>query len=214
MIKVSSEGEQTPVEVAQAVKHYLETLKPRLPKDLSVTTFDDYSVLFEDRVNLLLRNGSLGLILVLFLLGLFLNIRLAFWVTMGIPISFLGALLCLPYYDVSINMISLFAFIMALGIVVDDAIVVGENVFTYRKNMSFIEAAIMGAKQVAVPVVFAILTNIVAFLPLLFIEGVIGKVFKVIPIVVCLAFAMSLIKALFILPAHPLNAQIVVVSSM
>ncbi|MFC1850309.1 efflux RND transporter permease subunit [candidate division CSSED10-310 bacterium] len=202
MIKVSSEGEQTPLEVAAVVKNYLSDLRTRLPPTISVTTFDDYSEIYADRMNLLLRNGLIGLVLVLMLLGLLLNIRLAFWVTMGIPISFLGALLFLPFFDVTINMISLFAFIMGLGIVVDDAIIVGENIFTHRKNMGFIKAAIFGARQVSVPVTFAILTNIIAFLPLLFVEGTIGKVFRVIPIVVCLAFFMSLIEAMFILPAH------------
>lgn len=206
LLKVASKGEHTPLEVSAAVKKYLKELKSKLPNGISVTTFDDFSQLYSDRMSLLLRNGSLGLILVLVLLGLFLDVKLAFWVTMGIPVSFLGALLCLPFFGVSINMISLFSFIMALGIVVDDAIVVGENIYTHREGKTEgktrLQAAIDGVKQVSVPVVFAVLTNIVAFIPLLYVEGVIGKVFKVIPIVVCLAFTWSLIEALFILPAH------------
>ena len=136
-------------------------------------------------------------------LGIFLEIRLAFWVTLGIPISFLGALLFLPAWDVSINMISMFAFIVTLGMVVDDAIVVGENVYALRKQgLGFLPAAIQGAREMAVPVTFSIMTTIAAFLPLLIIPGFIGKVFGVIPAVVISVLLISLLESLFVLPAH------------
>jgi len=203
MVKVSREGDQTPMDVSHASKEYLEEFRSQLPEGVSAETFHDMAEIYEERLDLLMRNAYFGLILVIILLAIFLDIKLAFWVTMGIPISFLGALYFLPLFDVSINMISLFAFIMALGMVVDDAIIVGENIYTLRrKGAGFLEAAVKGTRQVAVPVTFAILTNIVAFMPLLFVEGIMGKIARVIPIVVILAFSISLIEALLILPAH------------
>jgi multidrug efflux pump subunit AcrB len=163
----------------------------------------DRSEIYEQRLNLLLKNAGIGLCLVLLLLGLFLEFKLAFWVTMGIPISFLGGLLFLPALGVSINIVSMFAFIVALGIVVDDAIVAGENIYEYRqRGHGMIKAAILGARTVAIPITFAILTNIVAFMPLYFVPGVMGKIWKAIPVVVITVFAISLVEALFILPAH------------
>ncbi|MEA3408983.1 MAG: efflux RND transporter permease subunit, partial [Candidatus Eisenbacteria bacterium] len=158
---------------------------------------------YEQRLRLLLKNAFLGLVLVLIVLGLFLNMRLAFWVTMGIPVSFLGGLLLMPAIGVTINMITMFAFIIALGIVVDDAIVAGENIYEYRRRgMGFLQAAIQGARDVAMPITFSILTNIVAFLPLAFIPGFMGKIFVSIPMVVVTVFIISWVEALFILPAH------------
>ena len=122
---------------------------------------------------------------------------------MGIPISFLGGLLFLPMFDVTINMISLFAFIIALGIVVDDAIIAGENIYEYRqRGLSYLEAAVEGAKDVATPIAFSILTNVVAFMPMLFVPGIMGKVWKVIPLVVITVFLISWIESVLILPAH------------
>ncbi|MBD3268040.1 MMPL family transporter [bacterium] len=196
-------GDQTPIEVAAAVRAYAKELQADLPDSVHVALGMDWSEVYRDRVNLLLRNAGLGLIFVLFILGMFLEVRLAFWVTMGIPISFFGALLFLPAVDVSINMISLFAFIVTLGIVVDDAIVVGENIYEYRdRGLSYLQASIMGARQVAVPVTFSILTNVLAFTPILFVPGVSGKIWRIIPIIVITVFLISLIESLFILPAH------------
>ena len=139
----------------------------------------------------------------LIVLSLFLDMRLAFWVTMGIPTAFLGAFLFLPLMGVTINMISMFAFIIALGIVVDDAIVAGENIYERReRGASFMEAAIGGARDVALPISFSILTNIAAFLPLLLVPGFLGKLFGVIPLVVITVFLVSWVEALFIMPAH------------
>jgi len=122
---------------------------------------------------------------------------------MGIPISFLGAFLFLPRMDVSINMMSMFAFIIALGIVVDDAIVVAENIHGYlKRGFPPVRAAILGAKEMTTPVIFSVLTNIVAFCPLLFVPGVIGKIWKVIPIVVISVFSISLVECLLVLPSH------------
>jgi multidrug efflux pump subunit AcrB len=122
---------------------------------------------------------------------------------MGIPTAFLGSLLLLPAVDVSINMISMFAFIVALGIVVDDAIIAGENIYEHmQQGMPFADAAVVGAREVASPLAFAILTNVAAFLPLLALPGMMGKLFLAIPIVVISCFLISWLEALFILPSH------------
>jgi len=202
-ISVFRIGKQTPIGVSDSARAAMDRIADGLPEGISWTVNMDMADIYRQRLNLLLRNAFLGLLLVLALLGVFLEFRLAFWVTMGIPTSFLGAFLFLGGLGVSINMISMFAFIVALGIVVDDAIVVGENVYEYRnQGKSFVEAAIMGAKDVAIPVTFSILTNMVAFLPLCFIPGFMGKIWRVIPAVVITVFAISWIEALFILPAH------------
>lgn len=203
MIDVYRIGDQTPIEVADAVHLEMESWREQLPPGIDITVNKDMAEVFKQRRDLLLKNAYMGLALVLVLLGIFLESRLAFWVTMGIPISFLGAFLILPFLGVSINMISMFAFIVALGIVVDDAIVVGENVYKFRQQgLSPIKAAIAGSREVATPVTFSILTNVVAFMPLYFIPGIMGKVFGVIPIVVICVFLISLVESLFVLPAH------------
>ena len=202
-LMVHRTGDQTPIEVADIVKEYIKRLNKALPEGAGVAIRRDWSDIYRQRLSLLLRNAYLGLVLVLVLLGLFLEVRLAFWVTMGIPTSFLGAMLLLPGYDISINMISMFAFIMSLGLVVDDAIVVGENIYEMRqRGVSGSAAAIAGARQVAMPVTFSILTNVAAFMPMFFVPGVAGKIFRVIPAVVASVFLISLVECMFILPAH------------
>ena len=202
-IAVFRVGQQTPIGVSEATRTAMEQIEAELPPGIGWTVNSDMSDIYRQRLDLLLRNAFLGLILVLCLLGLFLEFKLAFWVTMGIPTSFLGAFLFLPAMGVTINIISMFAFIVALGIVVDDAIVVGENVYEYRQQgKGPLEAAILGAQDVALPVTFSILTNMVAFMPLMFIPGVMGKIFKVIPMTVITVFAISWVEALLILPAH------------
>lgn len=196
-------GSETPIQVANAVKKELVDFAPYLPPGIETAIINDRSDTYKQRATLLIKNGIMGFALVLVLLGIFLEARLAFWVMMGVPISFLGAFLFLPSMDVTINMMSLFAFIIALGIVVDDAIVVGENIYYHRqRGMPLLQAAIHGAREVTIPVTFSILTNIVAFLPIYFIPGTIGKTYKMIPLVVCTAFAISLVESLLILPAH------------
>ncbi len=203
MLNVYRIGDQTPIDVARTVKEYAADLEKSLPPGVGVATWDDASEIYADRIRLLLKNGTMGLVLVLLLLGTFLETKLAFWVAMGIPTSIIGSLLFLPALGVSLNMISLFAFIITLGIVVDDAIIVGENVYRLRQEgRPFLEAAIAGTRQIAMPVIFSVLTNIVAFLPMFYVPGVMGKIFKVIPAVVIVVFSISLIEALLILPAH------------
>ena len=185
MIEVSRVGHQTPIAVSEAALAVLERLNRTLPEGLKLSVLRNASNIFEQRAELLLKNAYIGLGLVFFFLALFLEVRLAFWVSLGIPISFLGSFLFLGPMSFSINMISMFAFIITLGIVVDDAVVVGENIYHYRRQgLPFLKASISGAREVAMPVVFSVLTNIVAFLPLMFVPGIMGKVFKVIPLVV------------------------------
>ena len=194
-------GKQTPTGISNGVKGFLR--KTALPEGLSATLVNDRSEMFQDRKDLLLNNALSGLILVFVSLSLFLELKLAFWVMLGIPISFLGAFVLLPGFDASINMVSMFAFILVLGIVVDDAIVVGENIFQKRQQgLSGLDAAIEGAKEVGTPVIFAVLTTIVAFGPLLLVPGFIGAIFGVIPIVVMAVLILSLVESLYILPAH------------
>ncbi len=202
-LEVFRVGDQKPLEVAATVKAYAAELEHQLPPGVGVATWFDLSELYEGRMNLLIDNALQGLILVVIMLGLFLELRLALWVTLGIPTSFLGSALFLGPADVSINMLSLFAFILALGSVVDDAINIGEATQRYRdEGYSRVEAAIRGVREVAKPVTFAIIVIMIAYLPMLFVPGVSGKFFRVIPIVVIGVLTISLLESLFILPSH------------
>ncbi|MBW2442706.1 MAG: efflux RND transporter permease subunit [Deltaproteobacteria bacterium] len=203
MIQVYRVGDQTPISVSDAVHRQIEIINQILPPGLAIDARRDRSEVYRQRMDLMMRNGYLGLGLVFILLAVFLEARLAFWVSLGIPISILGSFLFLPSMDVSINVISMFAFIITLGIVVDDAIVVGENIYYHRQNgMKWFEAAVRGTREIAKPITFSVLTNMVAFMPMLFVPGFMGKIFKFIPMVVTAVFAVSLIECLFILPSH------------
>jgi multidrug efflux pump subunit AcrB len=203
VIEVYRVADQNALAVSDTVKRYIEEIRPSLPTGVEIDFYRDRSEILRSRINLLLRNMTIGLLLVSILLGVFLNLRLAFWVTLGIPISFAAGILILPRFDVSINMISLFAFITVLGIVVDDAIVIGENI--YRKQdegLAGLRGAVQGAVEVGRPVIFAVLTSVAAFWPLLLGTGTMGKIMRNIPIVVIVVLLGSLVEALLILPAH------------
>ncbi len=203
VVQVYRVADQNALSVADTVKQYMEKTREALPEGIGIDFYHDLSEILRSRIQLLLKNMAIGLLLVSVLLGIFLNLRLAFWVTLGIPISFAAGLLVLPEFDVSINMISLFGFIMVLGIVVDDAIIIGENIFRKQEEgTNLLRASIEGAFEVGKPVIFAVLTTVVAFWPLLLGEGNMGKTIRVIPIVVILVLLGSLIEALMILPAH------------
>jgi multidrug efflux pump subunit AcrB len=203
MVQVYSVGTQTPIQVSEAVKRHLDAFKAALPKGIAAEIRFDTSDQYAQRIDLLMRNSAQGLVLVFIALALFLDLRYAFWVMMGIPTAFLGSFLILPLLGVSINMVSLFAFIIALGIVVDDAIVIGENVYHYRQQgMPPMQAAIEGAREMAMPVTFSVLTNIVTFIPLYFMPGEMGKIFYMIPTVIISVFSISLLESIFILPNH------------
>lgn len=203
MVQVYSVGQQTPIQVSEAVKRHMEQANAQLPDGIRADIRYDASDQYAQRIDLLMRNSAMGLVLVFVSLALFLELRLAFWVMMGIPTAFLGSFLILPLLGVSLNMISLFAFIIALGIVVDDAIVVGEHIYHYRQQgMPSLMAAIQGTRDMTMPVTFSILTNIAAFVPLFFIPGQMGKIFFMIPLVVITVFLLSLFECLFVLPNH------------
>ncbi len=203
LIDVYRIGDQTPLDVSETVREKLTEIRQNLPPGIDLVARNDRSDIYRQRMDLMLRNGYFGLALVFVLLAIFLEPRLAFWVSLGIPISILGSLFFLPAAGVSINVISMFAFIITLGIVVDDAIVAGENMYHHRQSgKAWFQAAVAGTREIAMPVTFSVLTNIVAFAPLFFVSGIMGKVFRQIPVVVVAVFAVSLIESLLILPAH------------
>ena len=206
LLKVFRVGDQDALLITAAVHDWIAGAgKALLPTAaLEMATWRDESVILKGRINLLLKNAAQGGIIVLLLLTLFLQLRLALWVALGIPISFLGALALAPVFDVSLNMISLFAFLLVLGIVVDDAIVVGENVFMHRqRTRSPLAAALRGSREVRVPVLASVLTTIAAFMPmLLFVPGADAQVWRVIPCIVIPVLVFSLIESQLVLPAH------------
>ena len=203
LIRVYRTGDQNALDIAENVHNYLKKKRPTMPPGISLSSMKDESVILRGRIDLLVENAALGLSLVLIVLALFLKPKLAGWVSLGIPISFMGGFWLLPIFDVSINMISLFTFILVLGIVVDDAIVVGENIHIFRKRgLKGPDAALEGAYQVAKPVIFAVLTTMVTFSPMILVEGALGKVWRIIPVVTIVVLIFSLIESLTILPAH------------
>lgn len=204
LVYVYRTGEQTPQSVSDAVHGYVERLAAGLPAGVSATIYNDRSEQYRDRLDLLLFNGSFGLLLVLVTLGLFLEPRLAFWVAMGVPISVIGSFLVLYFIGGSINMVSMFAFIITLGIVVDDAVVVGENIFHHRQDTTLTPraASIAGVREMAAPIFVAVATNIIAFLPLLFVSGSTGRFFSILPAVVIAVFTISYVECLLVLPSH------------
>ncbi len=203
MVSVFRTGEQSALDIAAAVQDYVEDAKTRLPEGVSLTIWQDQSEVLNDRLALMLRNGATGFVLVFVILTLFLELRLAFWVSLGIPISFMGAIALMPVGDVSINVMSLFAFILVLGIVVDDAIIVGENIYRHQEDHGDgLRGAIEGGQEIATPVIFAVLTTVAAFMPLMFVPGMMGKIFRVIPLIVVPCLLFSLVESLGVLPAH------------
>lgn len=202
-IEIFRVGQQSPLDIEETVNAVVEEFKATAPEGVTVRLDSNRAQDFRERLSLLMGNGLLAIFIVLGILSLFLEFRLAFWVMMGMTTSFVGGILFLPMLGVSINMVSMFAFLIALGIVVDDAIVVGENIYEYREQgMELIDAAIQGVRDIAGPVTFSILTNVVAFIPLLFMPGTTGKFWWPIPAVVITVLLVSLFEALFILPAH------------
>ncbi|MEL6704458.1 MAG: efflux RND transporter permease subunit, partial [Bacteroidota bacterium] len=203
-VQVQRTGDERTLDIAERVKAYLaEDIQAVLPPGVSAGVWQDESEVLRSRLDLLLKNGLQGLLLVVLALMLFLNPRLAFWTSFGIFLSFMGTFAVMIWLDVSVSMISLFGFILAVGIVVDDAIVVGENIVAEReRGASPLTASIRGASRVAGPVTFAVLTTMAAFMPLLFIPGTLGKMLVVLPTIVIAVLALSLVEVLFILPNH------------
>lgn len=208
MVQVYRVGDQGALDVAAQVKKYVGEAQASMPPGLALTTWQDESIYLRARLNTLIANGRLGFFLILGVLAMFLRFRLAFWVGLGVPIAMLGTFIALPWFDVSINLLSLFAFLVVLGILVDDAIVVGENIHTHQeRGEDPLQSAIEGAQEVAVPVTFGVLTTIAAFSPLLMIPGDMGKMTRQIPTVVITALVFSFIESKLILPAHLAHAR-------
>ena len=190
--------------VAAAVREHLaNVIAPSLPEGVEISTWNDDTQTYSERVNMLLKNGLLGLMLVLVALALFLEIRLALWVVVGLATSGIGALAAMLAFDLSINNVSLFVFVLAIGIIVDDAIVVAEHIHHERRQgIPGVSAAIRGVRRIKNPLTFAVLTSIAAFTPVLFVPGGIGEIWKALPVVVIAMLLISLVDSFFILPNH------------
>ncbi len=204
-IVIYAVGEQDAINVARAGKKYIEKKRSTLPPGLYIDYWADITFYLEGRLDMMLKNLALGALLVFVVLALFLDIKLAFWVMAGLPVCFLGAFMFMPleFVDVSLNMISLFGFILILGIVVDDAIIIGESAYSVTEEKGHsLEHVIEGAKRVATPATFGVLTTIVAFLPTLFVEGVFATFPEALGWVVVLCLVFSLVESKWILPAH------------
>ncbi|MCA9129399.1 MAG: efflux RND transporter permease subunit [Planctomycetales bacterium] len=202
-------GSQSPIDIANTVEKIMQDFESVLPPGVQWRIDRNNAEEFRRRLYLVMENAGMAVVIVLVILALFLEFRLAFWVMMGMVVSFVAGLLFLPLADVSVNMISLFGFLVVLGIVVDDAVVVGENVYEKRQTtQDYQRAAIEGTQEVAAPVVFSILTNIVAFVPLMFIPGETGKFWGPLPIVVIIVLTLSLMESLFILPSHLAHTRV------
>jgi len=208
ILAASAENE---IETADRVKEYIKERSSSLPDGVEMEVWGDRSIYLQDRLNMMQKNMLQGAILVFIVLSLFLRLKVAIWAVIGIPIAFFGALWLMPIgpWPVTINMISLFGFIMVLGIVVDDAIIIGESIYTkIRADGHTIENVILGAKKVALPATFGVLTTIAAFAPMLFLSGFGGPFFKAMSVVVILCLFFSIIESKLILPAHLAHSSI------
>lgn len=204
MVLVREVGDENPLDISENVYEYVEQAKATwLPSGIEMVAWSDSSYYLQGRIDMLLNNGLIGFVLVLISLAIFLRPTLAFFVAIGIPVSFLATLAIGPLVGITVNLLSLFAFILVLGIVVDDAIVVGESVFTEFQNKGpGVESAISGTHRVSMPVTFAILTTIVAFFPVFLLPGTIGKFMAVIPLAVIPTLLFSLVQSKLVLPYH------------
>ena len=203
-VEVSRGDGERVLDVADAVRDYVaDELVPSLPSGVGVAMWNDDSDAFTERAAILFKNGVLGLLLVLIALGLFLEVRLAFWVAVGLAVSGIGAFAAMMAFDVPIHAVSLFSFVLAIGIIVDDAIVVAEHIHLERmRGTPGLVAAIRGARRIKAPLTFAVLTTMVAFIPLLFVPAGFGEVWKALPIIVMAMLFFSLIESLLVLPNH------------
>ena len=205
LVQVSSVGDQNALKISEQVNAYVTERRSQLPKGIHLDTWGDFSYYLQGRLDLMLSNMLSGALLVFLILALFMRFRLAFWVMMGLPVCFLGTLLVMPLgmVNLSINMITLFAFIMVLGIVVDDAIVIGESSYSeIERRGHSIDSVIIGAQRVAMPATFGVLTTIAAFMPMVMVSGQMSVFTKSIGLVVILCLLFSLVESKLILPAH------------
>ena len=202
-VEVLRTGSESAIDISNQVREYVRTAGTRFPGGIELYVWNDDSQLIRGRLGTLVRSLVQGSLLVLIVLGLFLRPALAFWIVVGIPVGFAGGVLTMPYFDITANVMSLFGYIIVVGIVVDDAIITGENIYSrIRSGMPAAEAAVQGTHEVAVPVTFGALTTMVAFIPLLFFEGTWGDFARQIPPVVAPVLLFSLVESKLILPAH------------
>jgi len=195
--------DENALDIAAKVKNYVATQRERFPEGINLYVWDDSSLELEGRLGTLLTSLAQGGLLVMIVLGLFLRPAIAFWVALGIPVSFAGGLIAMPFFGLSANIMTIFGFIIVIGIVVDDAIVTAENVYTkLRTGMDPLEATVEGTKEIAVPVTFGVLTTIVAFVPLMFFDGFYGNFTRQIPPIVGAVLVASLIESKLALPCH------------
>ncbi|MEM9703495.1 MAG: efflux RND transporter permease subunit, partial [Planctomycetota bacterium] len=205
VVAVERTADEDLLKIAAAVHAFAETRA--MPENYELLTWDDRSVEVRDRMELLLRNGWQGLVLVFIVLAVFLELRLALWVALGIPISILGAGIMLYFGGQTLNMLSMFAFLMVLGILVDDAIVVGENIYAHREmGKPYMKAAIDGTAEVIPSVTTSVCTTVIAFAPLMFVVGVMGKFIAILPVTVIACLLISLLESVLILPCHLAHA--------
>ncbi len=209
LLQVKSTDDMQVVKASQAVQEWIAQTKPTLPVGVELDLWSDTADVFKDRMELIAESSIIGLLLVFGILILTLEPKVALWVTVGIGVSFLGAFALLPANDVSLNLLSTFAFLLVLGIVVDDAIVVGESIHhhAHQRGLAGEDAAIAGAFAVSRPVIFAVLTTIVAFAPWLFLSGITAQFTRQLSVVITLALLFSLIEAFLILPSHLRNVK-------
>ena len=210
-MRVMAIGQQNELKTAAEVKEYVAGKQETLPDGVSIEVWVDRSFYLQDRLDMMIKNMLQGAFLVCLILALFLRLRIAAWVIVGIPIAFFGAMWLMPLgpWPVSVNTISLFGFILVLGIVVDDAIIIGESIYTkVRADGHTLDNVILGAKRVAVPATFGVLTTIAAFAPMLFVGGIVGPFFEAMSVVVILCLMFSLVESKLILPAHLAHTKI------
>jgi len=210
MIEVFKTPSQDVVKISARIQKYLKKKNKTLTSGLHLDSWWDNSKIVLDRLNLLIKNGVIGLVLVFFSLWFFLDIRLSFWVAMGIPVSFAGALWIMKETGQTVNMLSMFALLMVIGMIVDDAIVIGENVYTHiMEGSKPWDAAINGSAEVVIPVIASTATTVAAFYPLFMVSGIMGKFIRVIPMAVISCLLASLLEAIIILPVHLRHTAIV-----
>ncbi len=203
VVNVMREGGQNAINIAESVKEYITTAQKRMPDGVQIEFWNDRSKIVKGRISLLIQNAQSSLILVFLCVGLFLRLDAVFWVAVGMVASFMGAIALMPFFDIAINLSSLFGFILVLGIVVDDAIVISEHVDTLRqRGMSALDAAIQGTKEMAVPITFGVLTTVIAFLPMAVGASDFLMMFKPIAIVFILVMLIALVETKIILPSH------------
>lgn len=208
-VRVLSVGTQSELEMSQSVRDFVAEKQKTMPKDVGITAWGDVTYYLKGRLDMMVKNLIVGALLVFITLALFLRLKLAFWVILGLPVAFLGTMLFMPVFDITINLISLFGFILVLGIVVDDAIVIGESAYTsMRAQGHSIDSVLDGVFKVAMPATFGVLTTIAAFIPVLMITGIMGKFFSAIGWVVALCLVFSLVESKLILPAHLAHMKI------